>query len=145
MGVLAYPHTYVSHLTVGQDFYCTLPTPTDYSSRFPASESTSFDALTDAVYASLSSTNLHSRPWLIFKLSTNPKSAPWDQLNSPEDWGYAIRRVYIKKDQQRGTPRWSVDIQIRVSDMVRYSARRWINTNSYSDTHKVVQSRPVVG
>lgn len=122
MRVLAPRPTYIYHSFLVQAFYCTLPTSANYpGNRFPATESTTFDTLTDAIYTSLSYANVHARPPLIFKLSTDPKDAPWEYLDSPEDWAYAIRRVYNKKAQQKGKVRRNVDLQIGFSYMVRHT------------------------
>ena len=103
-----------------QDFYCTLPTSTDYPRRhFLASESTAFDTLTNAVYTSLSFVNVHFRPPLTFKLSTDPENAPWENLDSPEDWAHAIRLVYNEKARHRGKARHNINLKIGVSNMVR--------------------------
>lgn len=117
------PYT-VIHMTcdslVASEFQCTLPTLSDNTvTRFLASENTTFEAVTDAVHASLSCTNVNRKPQLLFKLSTDTKSAPWECLTSTDDWAHAISKVREKKARQRGKTRQSVDVQIQVSDIVR--------------------------
>ena len=109
-----YFSAYTSDISHVKDFYCTLPMSTDQIVRcFPASESTTFDALSDAIYASLSCTN--SKQSFIFRLSTDLENAPWECLDSLDDWDHVISRVCEKKTQQRGKVRRSVDVQIGIS------------------------------
>ena len=102
-----------SDLSHVKDFYCTLPMSAGQTiSRFPASEGTTFDTLTDVIYASLSYPD--SKPSFTFRLSTDPENAPWERLDSPDDWDHTISRVREKKTQQRGKVRRSVDVQIGI-------------------------------
>jgi hypothetical protein len=109
------------------DFHCTLPTLSDNTvTRFPVSGNTAFDTITDAVYTSLSCMNVNRKPQLMFKLSTDTKSAPWENLTSADDWAHAISKVREKKARQRGKTRQSVDVQIQVSDIVRCIAQSMV-------------------
>ena len=106
-------------LSTLQDFHCTLPTLAgDTVTCFPASDSTTFNTITNAVHHSLSCESVPNKPKLTFKLSTDTKNAPWQNLTSPDDWTHAINQVCEKKARQRGKVRQSVDIKLRVSDIV---------------------------
>src|SRR5258705_224170 len=79
-------------------FYCTLPTSADGTViRFPVSDGTSLDTVASTIYKSLAFTGVARLPPLTFKLSTDPEDAPWNHLDSPDDWDYAISRVRNKK------------------------------------------------
>ena len=77
---------------------CTVSVSADSTvSRFPVSDSTSLDAVTDCVHESLPFMNVGHIPPLLFKLSTDPEDAPWEHLDSPDDWDHAVSRVRDKK------------------------------------------------
>jgi len=73
--------------------------PSDVQRGFSASGSTTFAEFTDTVCTMLSCPD--ARLSLEFKLSTDPKTAKWYSLDSPDDWAHAIGRVRHKRAQQK--------------------------------------------
>lgn len=87
--------------------------PSDVQRGFSASGSTTFAEFTDTVCTMLSCPD--ARLSLEFKLSTDPKTAKWYSLDSPDDWAHAISRVRHKRAQQKTRSRRSVNVEIRLS------------------------------
>jgi len=105
-------------------FYCLLPPLADSTiPTFYASEKTSFNTLLNAIDPQFAHASFSRKPQLVFKLSTDLKDSPWEDLNSEANWEYAIRRVRNKTMQPGSGKRKAVNVEIAFSDM---RSQEWV-------------------